>query len=194
MSLAQKGKLDEALEHLAAAAKLAPDNADIRYGLGVFLLQHGKPEEAAGHFAAAIDGRPDFAEAHRRLAQALSELHKSKEAIFHYQEALRLKPDFADALNELAWILSTNPESGLRSGVKALQLARRACELTRNQQPVYLITLSAAWAETGQFADAIASAQRAGILAQTAGQRGIAAKAQELLKFYQSDQPFRETF
>jgi Flp pilus assembly protein TadD len=194
MALLQNNRLDEALAHLDAAARLAPHNSEVQYNLGLFLLLHNKPDEAAGHFAATLVERPDFAEAHRRLAQALSQQHKSKEAIFHYREALRFKPDFGDALNELAWILATAPDSGLRSGTEAVQLAKRACELAQNKQAAFLTTLSAAYAETGRFSDAIATAQMAGKLAQTAGQKKIAAQDGELLKVYQAGYPFRETY
>ena len=193
MALLQNQKLDEAIEHLDAAARLAPHNSEIQYNLGLVFLLHDKPDEAASHFAAALVERPDFAEAHRRLAQALSKQYKSKEAASHYRAALRLKPDFADALNELAWILATAPDSGLRSGAEAVPLANRACELTNNQQAAFLTTLSAAYAEAGQFPDAIAAAQRAGKLAQLAGQKEIAAQDEELLKLYQAGHPFRET-
>jgi hypothetical protein len=193
MALLQNNRLDEALAHLDAAARLAPHNSEVQYNLGLFLLLHNKPDEAANHFAATLVERPDFAEAHCRLAQALSQQHKSKEAVFHYREALRLKPDFADALNELAWILATAPDSGLRSGTEAVQLAKRACELARNQQAAFLTTLSAAYAETGRFSDAVATAQIAGKLAQTAGQKKIAVQDGELLKLYQAGCPFRET-
>ena len=194
MALLQNNRLDEALAHLDAAARLAPHNSEVQYNLGLFLLLHNKPDEAASHFAATLVERPDFAEAHRRLAQALSQQHKSKEAIFHYREALRFKPDFGDALNELAWILATAPDSGLRSGTEAVQLAKRACELAQNKQAAFLTTLSAAYAETGRFSDAIATAQMAGKLAQTAGQKKIAAQDGELLKVYQAGYPFRETY
>jgi len=194
MALLQNNRLDEALAHLDAAGRLAPHNSEIQYNLGLVLLLHNKPDEAAGHFAAALAERPDFAEAHYRLAQALSQQHKSKEAVFQYREALRLKPDFADALNELAWILATAPDPGLRSGTEAVQLAKRACELTQNRQAAFLTTLSAAHAETGRFSDAIATAQKAGEVAQTAGQKKIAAQDGELLKLYQAGYPFRETY
>ncbi len=194
MALLQNNKLDEALAHLDAAGRLAPHNSEIQYNLGLFLLLHNKPDEAAGHFAAALVEKPGFAEAHYRLAQALSQQHKSKEVIFQYREALRLKPDFADALNELAWILATAPDPGLRSGTEAVQLAKRACELTQNRQAAYLTTLSAAHAETGRFSDAIATAQKAGEVAQTAGQKKIAAQDGELLKLYRAGYPFRETY
>ena len=193
MALLQNQRLDEALEHLDAAGRLAPHNSEIQYNLGLVLLLHDKPNEAVSHFAAALVERPDFAEAQRRLAQALSQQYKSKEAISHYRAALRLKPDFADALNELAWILATAPDSSLRSGAEAVQLAKRACELTQNQQTAFLTTLSAAYAEAGQFPDAMVAAQRAGRLAQLAGQKEIAAKDEELLKLYQAGHPFRET-
>ncbi len=193
MALLQDHRQDEAIEHLAAAARLAPCNAEIQFNLGLVLLLHDKPDEAARYFTAALLERPDFAEAQRRLAQALSRQSKTKEAIFHYRAALRLKPDFADALNELAWILATTPDAALRSGAEAVQLARRACELTKNQRAAFLITLSAACAEAGQFPDAISAAQQAGKPAELAGQKEIAAQAGELLKLYQAGQPFRET-
>ena len=193
MALLQDHRLDEALEHLDAAARLAPCNSEIQYNLGLVFLLHNKPDEAAKYFAAALVERPDFAEAQRRLAQALSQQSKSKEAIFHYHAALRLKPDFADALNELAWILATAPDSTLRSGAEAVQLAKRACEATKNRKAAYLTTLSAAYAEAGQFPDAMAAAQSAGQLAQLAGQKEIAAQDEELLKLYQAGHPFRET-
>ena len=193
MALLQNNRLDEALAHLDAAARLAPHNSEVQYNLGLFLLLHNKPDEAASHFAATLVERPDFAEAHRRLAQALSQQHKSKEAIFHYHEALRFKPDFADALNELAWILATAPDSGLRSGTEAVQLAKRACELAQNKQAAFLTTLSAAYAETRQFSNAIATVQTAGKLAQNAGQKKITAQDGELLKLYQAGYPFWET-
>jgi Tfp pilus assembly protein PilF len=193
MVLLQNHRLGEALEHLDAAARLVPHNSEIQYNLGLVLLLHGKPDEAASHFAAALVEKPDFAEAHRRLAQALSQQHKSQEAILHYRAAVRLKPDFADALNELAWILATAPDPALRSGAEAVQLAKRACGPAKNQQAAFFTTLSAAHAEAGQFPDAIAAAQRAGQLAQLAGQKEIAAQDEELLKLYQAGQPFRET-
>ncbi|MGO9587267.1 MAG: tetratricopeptide repeat protein [Limisphaerales bacterium] len=193
MALLRNNRLDEALAHLDAAARLAPHNSEIQYNLGLVLLLHNKPDEAASYFAAALVERPDFAEAHRRLAQALSQQNKSKEVISHYREALRLKPDFADALNELAWILATVPDAGLRSGTEAVPLAKRACELAPNRQAAFLTTLSAAYAETGRFSDAIATAKTAGKLAQTAGQTNIVIQDGELLKLYQAGSPFRET-
>ena len=193
MVLLQNQRLGEAIEHLDAAGRLAPHNSEIQYNLGMVFLLHNKPDEAANHFAAALIERPEFAEAHYRLAQSLSKQHESRKAVFHYREAVRLKPDFADALNELAWILATAPDAGLRSGTEAVQLARRACNLANNQPAAFLTTLSAADAEAGQFAGAIAAAQKARNLATAAGQKTIAAQDEELLKLYEAGNPCRES-
>jgi tetratricopeptide (TPR) repeat protein len=193
MALLENHQPGEALEHLDAAGRLVPHNSEIQYNLGMVLLLHDKPDEAVSHFAAALVERPDFAEAHRHLAQAFCQQQKSQEAISQYREALRLKPDFADALNELAWILATDPNSKLRSGTEAVSLAKRACKLTKNQQAAFLTTLSAAYAEAGQFPEAAAAAHSANQLAQLAGQKEIASQNEELLKLYQTGHPFRET-
>jgi cytochrome c-type biogenesis protein CcmH/NrfG len=132
--------------------------------------------------------------AHYRLAQALSRQHKSSDAIVHYRKAIRLTPDFPDALNELAWILATDPNPENRSGAEAVQLARRACELTQNQQPVFLTTLAAAYAETGQFDEAIATIQKSNTRATAAGKKEITDKNGGLLKLFQAKHPFHETF
>ena len=57
-----------------------------------------------------------------------------------------------------------------------------------------LTTLADAYAEAGRFPDAIANAQKARDVAQAAGQEDAAAKADELLKLFQSNRPFRETY
>jgi serine/threonine-protein kinase len=63
--------------------------------------------------------------------------------------------DPAMARNELAWLRSTSPQDNLRDGNQAVIDAKRACELSSWSNDEYLVTLSAALAETGQFKDAI---------------------------------------
>jgi Tfp pilus assembly protein PilF len=188
----QHGRLDEALGHFTSALADRPDFPEARNGLGIALLQQSKWNDAVVQFSEALRLKPDYADAHRNLALAFTKQGRAGEAISHYRQALRLTLRFPNALNELAWILATAPDARLRSGTEALQLAGRACELTQYRQPAMLATLSAAYAETGRFSDAIATAQKARDLAQAAGQNEIADQAGELLKFYQINQPFRE--
>jgi serine/threonine-protein kinase len=75
-------------------------------------------------------------------------------AVAAHLEALRLNPNDAVTSNCLAWIWATCPDDRLRSGPRALDHARRACELTEFQEPGFLDTLAAAYAECGDFTQA----------------------------------------
>jgi Flp pilus assembly protein TadD len=115
------------------------------------------------------------------------------EAIVHYQNALQIKPDSPNVLNNLAWLLATCPDARIRDGVQAVQYAVRACELTQHDTPMFIGTLAAAYAEAGRFDDAIATAQKACVLAGESGEQALLEKNQKLLALYRTHQPYRET-
>ena len=105
----------------------------------------------------------------------------------HFREALRLQPDWSEALNRLAWALLIDPDPKKRDGKEALQLASRACELTRHQDPSTLNALAAAYAELGQFAEAIQISDQAIALAKTAGYTGLVDYITTLQKLYKEN-------
>ncbi len=76
-------------------------------------------------------------------------------AVLHYRRALRLDPTFLTTANKLSWLLSTSSEASIRDGPEALRLALRCAEATGYQQPVVLNTLASAYAETGDFEQAV---------------------------------------
>jgi tetratricopeptide (TPR) repeat protein len=193
-TLVKQGKTAEAIGHFSEYVRLRPNDPDSHFNLGLALLDNLQPAEAAAQFSEELRLAPNETKAHYRLAQALSRQHKSGEAIAHYREAIRLTPDFPEALNALAWILATDPNPQNRSGTEAVQLAKRACELTQNQQPALLTTLAAAYAETGRFEEAIATIQKSNDHATTTHQKEITGKNEILLKLFQASQPFREIF
>jgi tetratricopeptide (TPR) repeat protein len=189
--LIKQKKISQAIPHFAEAVRLKPDDPETRFNFGLALLDNHQPAEAVSQFSGELRLTPNEVKAHYREAQALSQQHKSSEAIAHYREALRLTPDFPDALNELAWILATDPNPENRSGAQAVQFARRACDLTQNQQPAFLTTLAAAYAETGQFKEAIATVQKSNNRATAIGEKEVMDKNEILLKLFQAEHPFR---
>jgi len=72
MILLEQGRADEASNHLAIAAQLAPRDPVMQFDFGTYLLQHGRPDDAANHFKAALAANPDFAEAKTNLAKAMA--------------------------------------------------------------------------------------------------------------------------
>ena len=55
----------------------------------------------------------------------------------------------------LAWLLATAPDDKVRDGKRAVELAKTACELTEHKNGGYLDTLAAAYAEAGDFKNAV---------------------------------------
>jgi hypothetical protein len=118
------------------------------------------------------------------LAVQLDKAGKFADAVQAYREVVRLHPNDPVALNNLAWSLAANPRPESRNGREAVELASKAVELTGRQQPVFIGTLAAAYAEDGQFARAVETASRARDLALSLNQPEVAAINEKLLKLY----------
>ncbi len=183
-AMAAEGKLDNAVTHYAAVLKVRPDFAEIHVRLGVALAKQGKNSESVSHFSEALRWKPDDANAHFYLAVALQGQGKIPDSIGHLRDAIRFKPDYPDALNNLAWIHASSTNADWRNGAEAVRLAKRACELTENRQPLLVGTLAAAYAADGRFSEAVATAEKARDIATSCGETNVALRNEELLKLY----------
>jgi tetratricopeptide (TPR) repeat protein len=188
------GHPDEALAFYTDAVRIEPGYPLAQFKLGMRLLAARKPDEAGAHLSSAARLMPHNPDLQYDYGLFLRQQGDVAGAIARFKAALGDRPDFSAALNDLAWLLATTEDSRLRSGAEAVQLARQACELTQNRQAAQLTTLSAAYAETGRFPEAITTVQKAMELAAAAGQTDIAAQDGQLLKLYQTGNPCRETF
>ena len=94
-------------------------------------------------------------------------------------------------MNDLAWVLATSPEASLRNGKEAVQLARQAVKLGGGKQPALLDTLAAAYAEAGQFPDAVATARDALQRATAQGNQHLVESLRKRIKLYGEGQPWR---
>jgi tetratricopeptide (TPR) repeat protein len=95
-------------------------------------------------------------------------------------------------LNDMAWVLATSRDDRLRNGEEALPLARHAAQLTSEQEPAILGTLSAVYAEMGQFDRAIELGQRAAELALQQNKTALAQNLTERLALFRSKTPIRQ--
>jgi tetratricopeptide (TPR) repeat protein len=192
-ALFQKKQIDDAIVHYQKAVALRPDYFFARYGLGHALLEKGKLDAAIEHCRAAVLIQPDNADCHTILGIALDQTGQSAEAIQHYEKALEISPQSVSALNNLAWLLATCSNESLRNGVRAIQLARQAGQLSGDANAVVLRTLAAAYAEAGQFGKAIESAQAAMQVARNQGDDSLANELQQEIELYELGLPYRET-
>ena len=192
-ALSRAGDLQDAISHWAQAVRIKPDFPEAHYNLGNARLLSGRIQEAIGHYQQALRLNPVYARAHYSLGIALAQTSRVREAIAQYEQALRIKPDFADADNNLAWLLATRETEDGGDPVRALALSQRLCELTRNRPATYLDTLAAAYAATGQFSNAVATARQAIDLARAAQQPQVVREIQMRLELYRKGQAYRQS-
>jgi tetratricopeptide (TPR) repeat protein len=191
-ALLSRARLDEAIPHLRRAVEMDPANAQTRNELGVALSRTGRIEEALAQFEKALEVNGGFAQARVNLGNAYYMLGRVREAVAEWRNGLHIEPDRADALNQTAWVLATSPEETLRDGAEAVRLATRAVELTHGNEPAYLDTLAAAYAEVGRFAEATRTARQALSLAERTSTQPLAEALRARLALYDASRPFRE--
>jgi tetratricopeptide (TPR) repeat protein len=109
----------------------------------------------------AIRLNPGNLENYRARARAWTTQHHYEQALDDYDRILKVAPDDAAAHNGRAWIWATCPDEKLRSGTRAIAEATRACILTRWEDAYDLGTLAAAYAEAGDFLNAVSWQTRA---------------------------------
>ncbi|MGA3285285.1 MAG: tetratricopeptide repeat protein [Verrucomicrobiota bacterium] len=190
-TLAKLGRTAEATVQFQEVLKLNPADAPAHWRYGMLLAQTGKLTEAIMHLQESVRLAPNL-QAQQDLALLLSAAGQPQAAATVYREMLRVKPDSVPALNNLAWILAVNPSDAVRNGPEAVSLAERACQLTGLREPLFLGTLSAAYAEVGRFEDAIRTAGKANDLAVAAGNQELAGQIQQLLELYRAGKPYHE--
>jgi tetratricopeptide (TPR) repeat protein len=187
--LSAQGKFYEAIEHFRQALQIRPNFAEVHYNLGLALKSQGELDDAIKHLRQALQVKPDLAEAHNNLALALTMTGQLDKALEHFREAVRLKPDYLEPLNRMARILAMHPEPKLRDPIQAIELAKRAAELTGHKDATILETLAAAYAAAGQFEQAVKTAEVALSLATAAQADELANHIRKQIQLYRQAKP-----
>jgi cytochrome c-type biogenesis protein CcmH/NrfG len=149
-------------------------------------------QEAIAEEQSALRNKPDNAEFHSNLASAFLQSGRTAEAVVQWRETLRLEPDKLGPLISLAWVLATTSDSAVRNGAEALDLAQRAHRAAGDRNLMTSRVLAAAFAEQGQFAQAIETARDGMRRAEAAGQFSLVGSLQEDLVLYQQGISLRE--
>ena len=130
------------------------------------------------------------------LAIAQYRIGATRDAAANFRRVLAAFPQYVPAMTNLARILATDHDDRLRDGPQALALAQKALQLTPPQDPERvdrMDILAMAYAEVGQFDQAVETARAAAALAQQAGHTALAEEILPRVAIYQQHRPLRIT-
>ncbi|HEY1901447.1 MAG TPA: tetratricopeptide repeat protein [Terracidiphilus sp.] len=186
------GNTAEAYAQLRQAIGINPSLVEGHYNLGRFLLQQGHADEALPELETTVALSPGFPSGQKDLANAYVALGKDAEALAVWHKALTLQPKNVTALVGAARILASTADTALRNGTEAVTLASEANDLTSDSDPIVLDALGAAYAEAGQFPQALTFANRALELAVGKGDSSMADAIRYRISLYTARTPYHK--
>ena len=116
-----------------------------------------------------------------------------REAIAQWNKTLEIQPDNVEAQCNLVWVFATFPDRSICNGSKAVELAKRALELSDGINPRIWRLAAAAYAENGQFPEAIKAAENALALAEAQGNSTLVRTLEMNIALFRENSPLRDT-
>jgi tetratricopeptide (TPR) repeat protein len=176
------GQFAEAEASFAAAVALEPNVPAAYYNYGVLLMAAGRRPEAETQLAKAAELNPRYADALNNLGLLLQARGELPGAEARFRAALAAQPQHPEANCNLARLLA---RSGSRDADRHFAAA---VALPSERAPAYHTYFAQHYKNTGRLAEAIAEAQAAQTLAETYGQKDLAAYLGDLLRQWRQPQ------
>jgi tetratricopeptide (TPR) repeat protein len=186
-ALAEEGSLEEARQHFETALGINPDNASAEVNLGNALsAEGGHTQEAIALLTKGLEGAPNSPDGQNGLGVVLAHEGNLADATPHLLKAVELAPQDAGYRYNLGRVLAAQSRFA-----EALPQFEEAARLTNRQDPAVLQMLAAMESETGQFANAVATAQAALDVARQQQNGTLAASLEANLARYRSQAQIR---
>ena len=117
---------------------------------------------------------------------------QASKAIHYYQRVLEIDPNHIAVQNNLAWLYATHPDSQIRNATEALRLAHRVVAQPAGKNAIYLDLLGVAYAECGEFENAIVTARKALAAARVESNTRLSKQIEQRIALYSRNQAYRE--
>ena len=193
LSYGGKREYDKAIADFTEAIRLDPKAKHVYAARGACYAEKGLHDKAIADCTEAIRLDPKDADNYSGRATCYQKKHEYNLALKDYTEAIRIDPHNLDAHNAIAWLRATCPNNEIRDGKAAVEHATKACELSQWKNGGYFDTLAAAYAEIGNFEEAIRWQKKAlevGLGPDVDAKE--VEKARLRLTQYQQGRPYRE--
>lgn len=184
-----KKDYDKAIDDFGDAVRFDPKHSQAFYRRGLAWRWKKDYDKAIHDYDEAIRLNPKYVYALQSRGLVFRFTKQYEKSIRDYEEAIKLDPKYAPSQSQLSWLLATCPEEKYRDGKRAVALAKKACELTHDD-PFNLDILAVAYAETGNFSEAIKCENRA--MASAAFEKQSGSNARKRLKLFEENKPYHE--
>ncbi|MHC4158430.1 MAG: sulfatase-like hydrolase/transferase [Planctomycetota bacterium] len=188
--LLKMGKYNAAVASFKQALRLEPGLEEARSNLKVAEEKKEELERVISTCMESLKQNPQQPDMHGTLGLIFHQKGDIEKAVYHWSMALQLRPNWVEVLNNLAWAKAAYKNASFHKPAEAIQLAQRASELTDNEEPGVLDTLSVAYAAAGRLSEAVEIAEKALSLAQSSNQQQLAEEIQSHLELYKHGQPY----
>jgi tetratricopeptide (TPR) repeat protein len=191
-SLLRARQYAAAVDELTQSINLKP--APLTYAFrGEAYANLGKATEAEADMETAMQAvKPNGRMAvNFSCARACLALNEKDKALALLKAAAAAPPKYGPTVNQLAWLLATSPIDAFRDGKKAVELATQACTMSNWKRPGVIDTLAAAYAEAGDFDNAVKTENQCLQLPEVF--QGQQEGMQERLELYQAHKPYHDT-
>jgi len=149
-------KTDEALADFSEAIKLDPGYSWAYAQMADIYSRQKNQDKALQAIDKALAAKRDFVEGYRLKAWVLNRMGRCKDASESFKMVEKLSPNDAWSIQDKAWFLLTCPDETLQDSTKAMELAKKALELTGGRDGLVHETLAEAYFRQG---DALKAAE-----------------------------------
>lgn len=187
-SLRDESDSEGALKACREGIAAAPDWLHGRMISASFNADLGRPEQGLEDFNRLLELVPGQPYLLSRRGKVRESLKDDRGAIADYEAALASSPAFKTAHNNLGWLRAAATEPELRNGDLAVRHAKKAFEAGFEQDANGLALLAAAYAEKGDFDEAIRL-----IDSPLAGKYSDVTRLQNWRDSYRQKKPYRRS-
>ena len=191
LNLIEMGRCREAIEELRQVIPQVPNYPPAHEALGDALYSLGLFGEASMEYQTALKLTPD-PQVLYQLGRSLYHDGKRREGIAAIQKAQSIQTESTQIANDLAWMLATAPEDDLRNGQESLVLALQANKSAGGKNPYILDTLAAAYAEIGDFDNALENGRAALKIAEASANKELISSLKKEMALYELGTPLSQ--
>jgi serine/threonine-protein kinase len=187
----RSGRFKEAIVDLDIVITQQPNSVAAYLERGAAHARLGETKQAVADYNKAIELAPNSTAGDLTRARAYAAMGDYAQAAARFDAARRRGPRDDKALNGFAWFRATCPNSSFRNGPEAVNAATKACEVTKWKDGHLIDTLAAAYAETGDFQQAMKYEAQA-IASRPVSAPDTLSEMRQHLRAYQAHKPVRD--